>query len=546
MRMMRSILLVCCALWLMMSCGEGKGDRLKQLEMLEEMNRADSVMNNDSLAEDLVDYFDKHGSPNEQMRARYILGRTYFDLGELPRALETYLKATDCADTTASDCDYKTLCRVHAQSARVYNLQIQPRSQLTELFKAVHLANKGNDTLMAIECFKNQASVYRLLNIPDSVIFIEEAAANMFLKLNNKKRYAQILGGAITSLVKKGDLSKARQYSDIYEKHSGFFDERGNIQKGREIYYYIKGKYYLAEDKLDSAEQMFRKLIVMRSLNEQIAGCKGLQQVYERKGRSDSIAKYANLGYIFNDSAYSLSEMQNIQKLKASYNYNHNKLIAEQNERKAERAMNVVIVVVCVFIIIVIVSLFLIKNHLKNKEQQLQRYLKDLDDLERAQIELMEICSEEKLSTSEMFEYKSREIKEILKRVTGHKQKATRLKETLEERLNNSPVVLRLRKQTESNPYKQASQEDLKTLRNLVNVEIPHFYTTLNTPKYTLSPNEYDVTLLLRVHFTPMEIHKLTGISTSYISNMRSRLLTKIYGVEGSPKDYDQRIMSIR
>ena len=130
--------------------------------------------------------------------------------------------------------------------------------------------------------------------------------------------------------------------------------------------------------------------------------------------------------------------------------------------------------------------------------------------------------------------------------MTGHKQKATRLKETLEERLNNSPVVLRLRKQTESNPYKQASQEDLKTLRNLVNVEIPHFYTTLNTPKYTLSPNEYDVTLLLRVHFTPMEIHKLTGISTSYISNMRSRLLTKIYGVEGSPKDYDQRIMSIR
>ena len=118
MRMMRSILLVCCALWLMMSCGEGKGDRLKQLEMLEEMNRADSVMNNDSLAEDLVDYFDKHGSPNEQMRARYILGRTYFDLGELPRALETYLKATDCADTTASDCDYKTLSRVYANMAK--------------------------------------------------------------------------------------------------------------------------------------------------------------------------------------------------------------------------------------------------------------------------------------------------------------------------------------------------------------------------------------------------------------------------------------------
>ena len=545
--MMRSILLVCCALWLMMSCGESKGDRLKQLEMLEEMNRADSVMNNDSLAEDLVDYFDKHGSPNEQMRARYILGRTYFDLGELPRALETYLKAADCADTTASDCDYKTLSRVYANMGVIYQNQIQLRSQLESFSKAESFARLAKDTLMAIESFSRKADAYNLLKKSDSVIIIVEDVAKQFLQIGNMTRYAQILSTAILPLLERNDLIKAKKYIDIIEKYSNFYDDSGNVSHSRKMYYYIKEKYYLSAGKTDSAEVEFRKLLSEGfTLNHLIAGNKGLQEVYERGSNIDSIAKYAKLGYELNDSAYSLSEMQNIQKLKASYNYNHNKFIAEQNERKAERAMNVVIVVVCVFIIIVIVSLFLIKNHLKNKEQQLQRYLKDLDDLERAQIELMEICSEEKLSTSEIFEYKSREIKEILKRVTGHKQKATRLKETLEERLNNSPVVLRLRKQTESNPYKQASQEDLKTLRNLVNVEIPHFYTTLNTPKYTLSPNEYDVTLLLRVHFTPMEIHKLTGISTSYISNMRSRLLTKIYGVEGSPKDYDQRIMSIR
>ena len=205
-----------------------------------------------------------------------------------------------------------------------------------------------------------------------------------------------------------------------------------------------------------------------------------------------------------------------------------------------------IIIIVCLFVIAAVVSFFLIRNHLKSKEQQLQRYLKDLDDLEKAQTELMNICSEENLSTSEIFENKNREIKDILDRVVGHKQKAARLKETLEERLNNSPVVSRLRKLAEANPCQRASLEDLKALRNLINVEIPHFYTTLNRPKYTLSPNEYDVTLLLRVHFSPMDIHKLTGISPSYISNMRSRLLTKIYGIEGSPKDFDQRIMSIK
>ena len=134
---------------------------------------------------------------------------------------------------------------------------------------------------MAIECYNNQSSVYRLLNNPDSVIMIEESAANKFLSIHNEKRYAQTLGGAITSLIKKGDLVKAKQYSILYEKSSGFFDEEGNIKKGREIYYYAKGEYYLAVNRLDSAEQMFRKLLKTTSLNNQIAGSKGLQRVYE-------------------------------------------------------------------------------------------------------------------------------------------------------------------------------------------------------------------------------------------------------------------------
>ena len=114
MKQICSVLMMLCDLWLLMGCSADNGQMLRQLEELEQMNRADSVMRNDSLAEDLVAYFDKHGTPNERMRAHYILGRTYFALGELPRALETYLDAVGCADTTATDCDYKTLSRIHA------------------------------------------------------------------------------------------------------------------------------------------------------------------------------------------------------------------------------------------------------------------------------------------------------------------------------------------------------------------------------------------------------------------------------------------------
>ena len=65
-----------CLLVIVLAACSGDGSQMRaQLEELERQNRADSVMTNDSLAELLVKYFDRHGTPNERMRAHYILGR---------------------------------------------------------------------------------------------------------------------------------------------------------------------------------------------------------------------------------------------------------------------------------------------------------------------------------------------------------------------------------------------------------------------------------------------------------------------------------------
>ena len=67
---MRKLTIIFCALWLMASCG-GNGEQMRQqLEALEQQNRSGEQMLNDSLAESLVDYFDRHGSANERMRAK--------------------------------------------------------------------------------------------------------------------------------------------------------------------------------------------------------------------------------------------------------------------------------------------------------------------------------------------------------------------------------------------------------------------------------------------------------------------------------------------
>ena len=471
------------AVCLMMGCTGQKSQRLQQLEELEATNRAGKELLNDSLAEDLVDYFDRHGSSNERMRSRYMLGRTYYFMDELPRALEIYNEAAECADTTSADCDYKVLSRIHAQTAVIYDSQILPQNQLKELKLAEYYAWKGKDTLQAIECYAQQSNVYSFMDQPDSVIFIKENAADMFTSIGQERRAAQTLGTTITPLLAKGQIEKAREHLYRYELLSGNINNAGDVIKGREIYYYVKGNYYFLIGNLDSAEYLFRKeLREGKDLNNQIAGCKGLQKVFERKKISDSIAKYANHGYILNDSAYSLSEMQNIQKLQASYNYNHKKLLAEQKTREAERAW--LILALTVSGIIIILLLFSKKYYLFKKA-------------------------------------------------------------ALDYRLKNAEITRRLRKMAKSNPPLQPDYEDWKQLRALVEREIPDFCQIVNIDDHPLTDIEYDVCLMIRVHLMPIEIARLKKCTPSYVSNIRKGLLKRIFGRTGTGDDFDDEIGKI-
>lgn len=535
-----SLLVVC----VLMGCADGQQCR-RQLEELEQRNHAGEQLLNDSLAEALVDYFDNHGDANERMRAKYMLGRTYYHLGELPRALETYLEAADCADTTAADCDYKVLSRIHAQSAVIYHSQVQPRSQLKELRLAENYAWKSKDSLQAIECFAQQAEAYQFLNNSDSVIIIRELAADKFCEIGREDRAAQTLGVTALVLFDTREMQKAKRYLELYETKSGNIDENGNVSEGREIYYYVKGLYFYHINHIDSAEYFFRKeLCEGKDLNNQIAGSKGLQKIYEKKKISDSIAKYANLGYILNDSAYSLSEMQNIQKLQASYNYNHQQFLAEKNARKAERTVAWLVVVSALFVVLLLAIYLFYQKYKADKERAQAEYRLNQSKLEEAQSELLEL-RERNQDADALINKRAEEIKALQKRIDEYQSRQDSYDSaTLEDRIDNSEIVKELNALLELNPVQSATQSQIRELKKFVNEQIPCFYESLNALQ-VLRPIEYEVCVLTRCHFKPASICKLLNRSDGYIANLRKGILLKVYGIKGSPKDLDERIMKM-
>lgn len=46
------------------------------------LNKLDTLFHSTNETQQFVNYFDTHGTPNEQMLAHYLLGRAYYDTGE--------------------------------------------------------------------------------------------------------------------------------------------------------------------------------------------------------------------------------------------------------------------------------------------------------------------------------------------------------------------------------------------------------------------------------------------------------------------------------
>ena len=159
-----------CLLAIVLSaCTGGDGEqRRAQLEELERQNREYEDFTTDSLAKELVDYFDRHGTSNERMRAHYILGCVYRDLGEVPRAVDCYLNAISQADTTKADCNYRTMSSVYSQMAWLYHQQLLLSFGKEAYLQSSRYSLLAKDTLNAAYDLEMSAGTLMLMNKEDS------------------------------------------------------------------------------------------------------------------------------------------------------------------------------------------------------------------------------------------------------------------------------------------------------------------------------------------------------------------------------------------
>ena len=225
-----------------------KSQRMRySLLTMKAQNKAYVPFTSDTIAKDLVSYYDDNGSPNDRLLARYLLGCVYRDLGEAPHAVDCYLDAISQADTTTADCDYHTLAVTYSQMAKIYHQQLLLTDEIEARKHSSHYALLDGDTCYAIFNKDLIASAYLLLNRNDSAECLLKEDINLYMKYGYQQEALQASLSLLYMYVKSSDgLPEAKQLIDQFDAESDWFDKNHELPPSKRQYYYYKGPILMA------------------------------------------------------------------------------------------------------------------------------------------------------------------------------------------------------------------------------------------------------------------------------------------------------------
>ncbi len=514
-------------LLLLMGCTTA-GERARMcagLDSINVLNRTNQPFTVQDV-EPYVQFFDDHGTPNDQVLAHYLLGRAYYEHGEAPMALQCYHEAINCADTTAQDCDYAQLARVYGQMAELFYYQGLYRQQLEFEQQSVRYAWLGKDTLTALMNYEQESFAYERLGLSDSSIFIIEDVVAKYEQNGYVSEAAIALGGAIITLLDKGEYQKVKKYIDIYESKSGLFDAQGKIAVGKEVYYNFKGQYYLNTGRLDSAEFYFRKeLHDGKDFNNQGAAAMGLAKIYQKQQNNDSAVYYALYAHAMGDSLYAHKTMQTIKRMQSLYDYTRNQEIAQKEKENAAKEKRKLYFCISLFLLIMTIAIYVIYGMREEKEKQRVLYLHNLEQLEQTQSEILQLRAHAD-EYEDLLEEKEKQLAQQRDEMQIHRKKLLFDHSAIEKNIKESDIYqILLGKQ-----YGQAlSIAELRECRKIVIENLPEFNSLLLSRQYKLNAKDFNVCILFRLGFKSKEISNMLNITQGRVSQISSKILREVF-----------------
>ena len=517
-----------------MSDGAGQMPQAKRMRHLllrtQAQRHAGIGFTSDSISNLLVSYYNAHGTPNERMTAHYLKGCSYLELGDEPATLRCFNEAVGTADTSALDCNYAQMGDIYGQIARIYNNHAMPDSALRAYGLAEHYARKANDTINVITIWGNKSNVLIDLGRISEALELREKAAERFKAMGYSKKAARVKGLCIKWYIQQGELDKAKAAMDEYEAISGYSRIKDETKSGWESYFHIKGTYYLETGKLDSANYYFKKL------------------------------KLAS------DTLFNIQTAQKLQNAQSMYNYMRHQEAAHRKELESKNVQLRLyrgIAFILLFAAVMSVFVLLLRRRIRRNERQLvvvrrensrlnvlignnNRKLDELNGLIEEKISIITALNDQLNQQAidlNSYHKQAETIQQLNERIAHYEtEMMNQVTANLMNRLAEEPALMVVSQKLKARK-EYLSKSEWTELYSTAEKYFPALCNIKTNPKVSVS--EYQICVLTKLGLRINDIIYLTQISASNISNMRSRMLSKLFGEEGGAKDFDIRIKSL-
>jgi hypothetical protein len=489
------------------------------------MNKAYIDFTTDSVMKLVADYYDRHGTPNERMEAHYLLGCTYRDMGEAPHAIDCYLDAAACADTTATDCDFYKLASIYAQMAKLYHKQLLLSYEIKAHRKASHYDYLAGDTLHGLFEQKMIAGIFIVQNKRDSA----EAVLLHTIKQYYEHGFQQdaLLSSILLMHLYSEQPSRIPDLKiliDTFDNKNTMFDENHELPPNQRLFFCYKARFFEETNQLDSAEFYYRKMQHRNMLpTSQNSMYKGLLSVFGKRGQADSITKYSQLYCKANDSSIAIKDQELTAQLSASYKYNCIQKESIINAEKAHKANVRLFLTLSLLLATAIITAFLVCHFKRQRRKQQAEYIATIAERAKLQEELDYLHAKD---YDAVIARKEEEIEKLSKTIVSHETayRSVMSKDKLSLFEESTIVKLFSDKSNFRKGVSEISNDEWEELVMEFRQDMPSAYSLLKN----LSTLQLHVCILLLLDYEESVIAVLKNTKPQVINNAKLRANKKL------------------
>ncbi|MDR2917348.1 MAG: tetratricopeptide repeat protein [Tannerella sp.] len=501
----------------------------------------------DSMISMAVRYYEKHGTKSQKAEAYYYAGCVAEDLNDAPRAQNYYKKALESCNYSGN---YSLSGRIASRIAMLYTEQYVYNAAIPYFEKAFDYYSLENDSVRQSVILRNMGRAYTMMHQTDHAIEYYRKA--LLFAGDNKQ----------SILSELGDIYITKEMYDIAFEYIRRSLEQSAIT-GEPYHTYLSyGKLFYLTGQKDSANYYLTKSLDSHVPETCIDAYEFLAKIKKDEKNWDEYAYIQEQREILAEQIHEQTYTETVTQMEHLYNYQHaEKALTESEIRNMNKKS---VILICIIIIAILSMLLIIGIHYLRKEKaekllQKQRYEKWKKEQLRNSWEQIEpnkqyiLQLENKLHTIDLenglagklisedeFEQLSME-KERLYIENRKIEYANKERQQLIRQIRKADIYQKFHAE---GGFK-ATESDWLELQDLINHTFPQFPEQLHSLLPKISDIEFKVCCLVKIEVPTADIANTINRSRQSVTMIRKRLYQKIYGENGSTKDFDEFIAGL-